>query len=74
MPRDTATGFIIAVFGGLVCFGLIWHIYWMIMIGFIGIFASVIVRSLNMNVDYYVKADQVEKIETAFLNAKGRVV
>lgn len=74
MPKDTATGFIIAVFGGLVCFGLIWHIYWMIAVGFIGIFATVIRRSFSTDIDYYVPAEQVRAIETKFLTEKAKAI
>lgn len=68
MPKNTATGFIIAIFGGAFCFGLIWHIYWMIFFGLIGIAGTVIARTFNQDIDYYVKANEVEKIETEYAN------
>lgn len=70
MPRNTSTGFIVAVFSGLFGFGMIWHIYWMVALGLIGIVATVIRRAFDTDVDYYVKADEVEKIETEFLAKK----
>ena len=63
MPHNTATGFVIAVFSGLLGFGLIWHIFWMIGFGLIGIFATVMMRTFNQNIDYYVKSDEVMKTE-----------
>jgi len=68
MPRNTGTGFIIAVFAGLFGFGLVWHIFWLIFLGIIGIFATVIVRSFNTDTDYYVKVDEVKKIEAEHLH------
>jgi cytochrome o ubiquinol oxidase subunit 1 len=64
MPKNTATGFMIAMFSGLFGFAMIWHITWLIAAGFIGILATIIMRSFNLNIDYYLKADEVEKFET----------
>ena len=63
MPRNTGTGFIIAIFAFLFGFGLTWHISWMIVLAVIGIATSIIVRSTNKDVDYYVKAAEVEMCE-----------
>jgi len=65
MPRNTATGFVIAMFSGAFGFGLIWHITWLVLAGLAGIILTVIARSFNMNTDYYVKKEEVEKIERA---------
>jgi cytochrome o ubiquinol oxidase subunit 1 len=65
MPRNTATGFIIAMFSGAFGFGLIWHITWLIFAGLAGMILTVIARSFNMDVDYYVKKEEVERIERA---------
>jgi cytochrome o ubiquinol oxidase subunit 1 len=63
MPHNTGTGFIIAMFGGVFCFGMIWHIYWMIALGLVGIIATAIARTFDMHTDYYVPAAEVERIE-----------
>lgn len=63
MPRNTGAGFIIALCGGVFCFGMIWHIYWMIAVGLFGIFATAIARTFDQNIDYYVPAAEVERIE-----------
>lgn len=68
MPKDTSTGFFIAMFAGCFGFGMIWHIYWLVAFGIIGVFASVIIRTFNKNTDYYVKASEVERIETELMN------
>ena len=67
MPKDTPAGFIIAMFGGLLCFALVWHMLIPGIIGFIGIIATVIVKTFNTDVDYYVPAKQVHDIEMAHL-------
>jgi cytochrome o ubiquinol oxidase subunit 1 len=66
MPKNTGVGFIIAMFSAVFGFGMVWHIIWMIGLGLIGIVATVIARTFNMDIDYYLKADEVEKIEKAY--------
>jgi len=68
MPKNTATGFIIAMFSGAFGFGLVWDITWMVIAGIAGIILTVIIRSFNTDIDYYVKAEEVEKIEHALRN------
>ncbi len=72
MPHNTGTGFFIAVFAGLFGFGMVWHIMWLVFLGMIGIFASVIIRSFNTNTDYYVKVDEIKKIEAEHLHGEVR--
>ncbi|WP_354859002.1 cytochrome o ubiquinol oxidase subunit I [Acetobacter fabarum] len=72
MPRNTGAGFIIAVFGFVMCFSLVWHIWWLAIIGFIGTIATFIVRTYDMDTDYYVPAAEVERIEAQYAQpAKG---
>lgn len=71
MPKNTSTGFWIAAFGGCLCFGLIWHIYWLVALGLVGIFVSAIARTFNTHIDYYVKADEVAQVENSYY--KGAV-
>lgn len=68
MPRNTSVGFIIAVFSGFFGFGMTWHIGWMIALGIAGIIITPIVRTFNHDVDYYVKASEVEQIENKLLS------
>lgn len=63
MPKDTATGFLVGVFAGIFSFALSWQIYWLVVASLAGIFVAVIVRSFNNNVDYYVPAAEVARIE-----------
>ena len=66
MPRNTGTGFIIAIFAGAFGFAMTWHITWLIFAGLIGIVATAIARTFNTDVDYYVKASEVEQIESQY--------
>lgn len=63
MPKNTGTGFIIAMFGGIACFALIWHITWLIIAGLVGVIATAIIRTFNSDIDYYIKAHEIEKFD-----------
>jgi cytochrome o ubiquinol oxidase subunit 1 len=63
MPRNTAAGVIISVFGFLLCFSLTWHMWLVAGLSLAGAIGTFIVRSYNRNVDYYVPAAEVERIE-----------
>jgi cytochrome o ubiquinol oxidase subunit 1 len=65
MPRNTGAGVIISAFGLAMCFGLVWHIWWLAIVGFVGMIGSFIVRAYDRDVDYYVPAKEVERIDSA---------
>jgi cytochrome o ubiquinol oxidase subunit 1 len=73
MPRNTPAGFIIAIFSGLFGFGMVWHIYWMIALGLVGVFATVIARAFNQNTDYYLKSDEIMRLEKERVRATRAV-
>ncbi|CUK19702.1 Ubiquinol oxidase subunit 1 [Achromobacter sp. 2789STDY5608615] len=65
MPKNTAAGVFIGAFGLVMCFALIWHIRWLSIVGFVGMIGSFIVRAYDRDVDYWVPAAEVERIENA---------
>ncbi|AQV93903.1 cytochrome o ubiquinol oxidase subunit I [Cupriavidus necator] len=65
MPRNTSAGFIVSAFGLLLCFALVWHMWLVAVAGLVGAIATFIVRSYDRDVDYYVPAAEVERIERA---------
>jgi cytochrome o ubiquinol oxidase subunit 1 len=65
MPRNTAAGVVISIFGFVMCFALIWHMWIFAIVGLIGAIGTFIGRTYNRNVDYYVPAAEVERIESA---------
>ncbi|TWB35317.1 hypothetical protein [Nitrospirillum viridazoti] len=65
MPRNTAAGAVIAAFGLIMCFALIWHIWDLALFGLAGMVATFIQRTYDRDVDYYVPAAEVARIETA---------
>lgn len=65
MPKNTGAGVFVGLFSLLAGFGLIWYIWWMVILGVVGIFATIIIRSFETDIDYYVQVDEVERIEGA---------
>ncbi len=63
MPKNTGAGVIISVFSLIMGFALIWYIWWLAIVGFVGVIATWITYSFNKDVDYYVPVDVVKKTE-----------
>ncbi|HVJ39223.1 MAG TPA: cytochrome o ubiquinol oxidase subunit I [Stenotrophomonas sp.] len=63
MPRNTAAGFWIGAFSIVLGFALTWHIWWLAVVGLVGMIGSFIARTFDNDIDYYVPAAEVERIE-----------
>jgi cytochrome o ubiquinol oxidase subunit 1 len=65
MPRSSGVPFIANVFILLLCFALIWHIWWLVGVSFVATIVTLIIRSYDDDTDYYVPAEEVARIENA---------
>ncbi|MFB9867058.1 cytochrome o ubiquinol oxidase subunit I [Vreelandella sulfidaeris] len=65
MPRNTVAGPVISVFAMIFGFAMIWHIWWLAGVGAVGMLVSFLMRVFNDDIDYYVPAAEVERIERA---------
>ncbi|MBP2845342.1 cytochrome o ubiquinol oxidase subunit I [Dickeya oryzae] len=63
MPRNTGAGVIISAFSLVFGFAMIWYIWWLAIVGFVGMIVTWIAHSFNQDVDYYVPVNEVEHIE-----------
>ncbi|WP_265693454.1 cytochrome o ubiquinol oxidase subunit I [Providencia rustigianii] len=63
MPKNTGAGVIIAGFSLILGFAMIWHIWWLAIVGFGGMIVTWIVKSFDEDVDYYVPVAEIEQIE-----------
>ena len=63
MPSNTGSGFIIAAFCLALGFAGIWHIWWLAIVGLIGILVTVIVHSSREDDGYFIPAETVRMIE-----------
>lgn len=63
MPKSTGTGVIISALATICGFALIWYIWWLAALSFIGIIAVSIAHTFNYNRDYHIPADEVKRTE-----------
>lgn len=63
LPRNSGLGIIIAGLGFLACFGLIWHIWWLVVIGLVGVVVGVAVRGSDDDTEYTITAEELRKLD-----------
>ena len=63
MPKSTPAGFFIGIFGGIFAFAMIWYIWWLAALGFLGMVAVFIWRSCDDEIDYIVTGEEIAAIE-----------
>lgn len=66
MPKNTAMGLAIAAFSFLFGFGLVWYMWWLAIIGFIGMIACLIIRTSEKDIEYTIPAAEVARIEASY--------
>ena len=70
MPRNSSTGFICAFFATIMGFALIWHMWWLVGVAFVGAYATFVVLAWRDQGDEIIPADVVATIDRA--NRKAR--
>ena len=65
IPRNSATGFVCAFFATLIGFALIWHIWWMAIVGAVGAFATFVVFAWRDRTEEIVPKEEVARIARA---------
>lgn len=63
LPSNTAMGIYISIFGFIMSFAIVWHIYWLAALGLIGVIACIIIVSFDEHMEYMLPAEKVEEIE-----------
>jgi len=70
MPKNTSAGVLMAASLTVFCFAMIWHIWWLAVVGLVGGIAVFIKRCYTSDVDYYIQPDEIARIEAAY-NSSG---
>ena len=65
MPKNTPAGLIIALFAFLMGFGLIWHIWWLVILALLAGTIVLIMRTFDEDIEYVIPAAEVTKMEQA---------
>jgi cytochrome o ubiquinol oxidase subunit I len=63
MPRNSPTGFVCAFFATLMGFALIWQIWWMVIAGLLGAFATFVVFAWRDHDEYEIPAEEVARVD-----------
>jgi cytochrome o ubiquinol oxidase subunit 1 len=63
MPRNTGAGVIIAGLATVCGFALIWYIWWLAALTFVGVVAAAITHSFNYDRDFHIPADEILRTE-----------
>jgi cytochrome o ubiquinol oxidase subunit 1 len=64
MPKNTGAGVILAGLSTVLGFALVWYIWWLAILSFIGLIAVAIGHTFNYKRDYYVPAEEVARTES----------
>ena len=59
MPRNSATGFVTAFFAVVTGFALIWHIWWMVALGVVGAFVTLLVFAFRDEEEIEIPAEEI---------------
>jgi cytochrome o ubiquinol oxidase subunit 1 len=63
IPRNSPTGFVTAFFAVVMGFALIWHIWWMVILGLLGAFVTFMVFAWRRQDEYEVSPDELAQLE-----------
>lgn len=63
MPRNSSTGFICALFCALMGFALVWHIWWLVIVGFVCAYGTFVVLAWRDEHEVTVDAASVTQID-----------
>jgi cytochrome o ubiquinol oxidase subunit 1 len=67
MPRNSPTGFIIAFFAVVTGFALIWHIWWMVILGLLAAAVTILVFGWSDEREREIPASEIARMERARL-------
>ncbi len=65
MPSNTGAGIILAGISLVMGFALVWHIWWLAALGFVGLVGGAIAHTFNYKRDFHIPAATVAEVEDA---------
>ena len=71
IPRNSPVGVIIAFFAVIAGFSLIWHIWWLVIVGLIGIAAAALGHAWSIEREMVIPADEIAAFERARAQQAG---
>ena len=71
MPRNSPVGFITAFFAVVTGFSLIWHIWWLVVLGLLCAYATFVVFAWRDVSEFEIPAEEVARIDRANRQARA---
>jgi cytochrome o ubiquinol oxidase subunit I len=71
MPRNSPTGFVVAFFATIMGFSLIWQIWWLVAVAFVGSYATFVVFAWRDHDEHTIPANEVARLDTANREARA---
>ena len=73
VPKNTPFGMFIAGFALIFGFAMVWHIWWLVAVGLLGVITSIIIRTTDDNTERRVTVAEIEKVEAEIAARKQYV-
>ncbi len=73
MSRNSPTGFVCAFFATIMGFALIWHIWWLVIAGAVGAYATFVVFAWRDVDEYRIPAEEVARIDRTDREARAKL-
>jgi cytochrome o ubiquinol oxidase subunit 1 len=71
VPRHSPTGFVTAFFATVIGFALVWHIWWLAIIGLVGAYATFVVFAWRDRTERQIPAEEVGRADARHRRAGG---
>ncbi|HUN27321.1 MAG TPA: cytochrome o ubiquinol oxidase subunit I [Steroidobacteraceae bacterium] len=71
MPRNSATGFVTAFFAVVTGFSLIWHIWWLVIVGLVGAYVTFVFFAWRDIAETEISAEEVARLDRANREARA---
>jgi cytochrome o ubiquinol oxidase subunit 1 len=65
MPRNSAAGFVAAFFAVMIGFALIWHIWWLALLGVLGALVTILASAWRLDDEEEIPAAEVARLEAS---------
>ncbi|WP_165491114.1 cytochrome o ubiquinol oxidase subunit I [Lichenihabitans psoromatis] len=74
VPRNSPTGIVCAFFATLIGFAMIWHIWWLAIVGLVGAYATFVVFAWRDRTEYEIPAETVARIDAVNRATRGEAL
>lgn len=74
MPKNSPTGVVTAFFATLLGFAAVWHIWWLVILGGLGAWATFVVFAWRDEAEYEIPAEEVERRDRLRREGKAKML